>query len=93
MPDILLDRQELRSMRANLQSLVEEFQLSRDLILRTLVGRPDDRDALAGAVQNFDDDWELNRERLTDRLRNLEEHLGSIVQNWDDWENEIAGRF
>lgn len=90
--DIMLDLERLRAAKEGLSASIDEFETAAQTndALEDAVGRPDDRTRLRDVAHDFESAWNDKREALKDNLKNIEERLTSIIDNWTDWDAQTA---
>lgn len=84
---------ELDTMAKSLKSFIDEFENLGDTNgdLMDAIGRPADRSGLRGRVDDFEDEWDGNRETITDSLNNVHDHIADFVKGVRDGDIQLSG--
>ena len=83
--DIMLDLERLKSAQTGLSASISAFADagSTNNALENAIGRPDDRSSLRDKASDFEAAWHKKRDKLLERLRDIEGHIGAIITEWN----------
>lgn len=92
MPDIMLDREQLRAANDGLRNSIAAFEnaAKNNDALENSIGRPDDRSSLRDKASDFESSWNDKREALLENLTGIQEHLQAIIDGWEKTDTEAA---
>ncbi|GHD47249.1 hypothetical protein GCM10008097_17950 [Mycetocola manganoxydans] len=92
MPDIMLDRERLRTANEGLKAAITEFEnaAKNNDDLENSIDRPDDRGSLRDKASDFESSWNDKREALLENLTKIQEHLQGIIDGWETMDTEAA---
>jgi predicted nucleic acid-binding Zn-ribbon protein len=88
---IWLDMQDLEIVNDSLKASITEFTDVADSndANEEAVGRPAGRGDLRDRMHDFEADWNNNREKLTENLKKVQEHLQGIIDGFNELDTEL----
>lgn len=90
--DVLLDRQRLADARDTLSAAKATFDQAVQVNdrLEEAIDNPHGMSKLRDRIGWFEANWSGNREELTEMVTNVRDGLTSILDGWDQWEEDAS---
>src|SRR4051812_10101576 len=91
---IWLNMQDLELVNDGLRASIAEFTDVAETNNRAeeAIGRPAGRGDLFGKVSDFESSWDHNREKLTENLTKVQEHLQGIIDGFKELDSDLNSK-
>lgn len=92
MADVYIKLDQLRSVQTDLDSIIEEFSNATDRseALEESIGDPFGRAELREHAQDFEERWDVKREKLKEELTGVRDHVQAVVETVEEADAEAA---
>ena len=92
MADIYITLDTLRTTSTQLKEIVDEFEnaVSSSEALESDIGRPFGRSELKDQAEDFEERWDIQRDKLKDGLSDVREHVDAVIEGVEKWDAETA---
>lgn len=92
MADFYISFEQLREVRRQLDSIIDEFDAatSNSEALEAAIGDPFGRSELRNKAQDFEERWDNKRDELKESLEGVRDHVQGVVENVADADAEMA---
>lgn len=90
--DVDLNYEHLLELATGLEVILTEFQdaASAAEAAESAIGRPHDRGDLRNAVEDFEENWNDNREKIADNLQAVLDHLKNVIDGFSETDAALA---
>ncbi|GAA5212422.1 flagellar protein FlgN [Microbacterium kyungheense] len=89
---VWLNMEDLEEVTAGLSAAISEFEHAADNTdeIEGAIGRPDGRGSLRDRVDDFEGDWNDNRDKLKESLTGVRDHLQGIIDGFLKLDTDLA---